>query len=591
MPFDGIVAKKIYVDLADMLIGGRIEKIFQPYKDEIIIGIRAKGQNIKLLISANAGSARLHITNMQKDNPLTPPVFCMLLRKYIGNGKIIQVEFDDYERIFTFIIESLTDLKDIATRKLVVEIMGKHSNIILLNSQNKIIDAIFHIDKNTSSIREIMPARDYIPPPRQNKQNPENIDFDAFFDLMGNTDEALEKFILNNIKGFSPLLAKEICHRSRIEPKTLVSGITKDAKEQLKKTLSSISYSISTNNFTPCIFFSNDNLSKPLDFHVLEITQSANTKLYPSISHALDLFYSSKENINKYSQKKNELIKIISKNISRIVKKQTIYKNKLEDALSMHKFKLFGELITANIYQIKENVKKISLHNYYSENNEIVEIPLDENLSPQKNAQNYFKKYNKAKSSELHAQKQLNEALNELKYLESVLEHLENSILDREIDEIRQELIEEGYISQNSKKSSKNNKAAKKNGQLSSPEKFISSDGVEMLVGKNNKQNDHLTLKLASSNDIWLHTKDLPGAHVIIRKQGKNITENTLLEAAMLAAFFSKGKLSSNVSVDYTTVKNVKKPSGAKPGMVIYNNFKTMVVTPDEGMIKKLRKE
>ncbi|HHW48175.1 MAG TPA: fibronectin/fibrinogen-binding protein [Clostridiaceae bacterium] len=587
MPFDGVVTKCIIEELKETILDGRIEKIFQPERDEIVLNIRAKGQNLKLLLSANSSYPRIHFTGVVKENPAAPPVFCMLLRKHLSGAKIIGVEFSDYERIVTLLVESINELGDMSVKKIIIEIMGRHSNIILVNSDDKIIDSIKHVDSETSSVREVMPARPYILPPSQNKTSPEALDMEKLFDK---TDEysstSLEKYLLNKIKGFSPLLCREICFRAGVDERTSISTLSVHARERVKSVLHELVSQIASGKFSPCLIFEDGSFEKPLDFHCVEIRQYKNIKHESSINRVLDIFYSKKDLIERIRQKKSVLIKVLQTNIERCNKKLSLQQEKLREVSDREKLRLYGELITANIYNIQKNAKSVKLLNYYSEGNEYIEVPLDENLSPQENAQRYFKKYAKAKSAYKYTSEQLQETLSELEYLEGVLVQLENSDKIQEIEEIKEELIEQGYISSRKKASSK-----RKNDKTSLPMHFKSSEGIDIYVGKNNRQNDFLTMKQASSKDIWLHARNIPGSHVIIKKQQKNIGENTLLEAAILAAYYSRAKMSSAVPVDYTEVKNVKKPPGAKPGMVIYDNFKTIIVTPDESVVKSLKQQ
>ncbi|MCX7711944.1 MAG: NFACT family protein [Clostridia bacterium] len=585
MPFDGIVTKCVAVELSEALAGGRIEKIFQPEPDEILINIRAKGQNLKLLMSASPSYPRMHVTSTSKENPAVPPVFCMLLRKHISGGRITGVEFNDFERLIGLCIEATNELGDLTYKKLIIEIMGRHSNIILLNHENKILDSIKHVDRDVSSVREVMPARPYLPPPSQDKLNPETVDVDHLFDPSSLLEGGnVEGFLLNSLKGFSPLLCREVCFRAGVEGKAPVSSLKEENLTILKNVLKSMIQEIKDSAFTPCIIYSDKNLEAPFDFHCLTMQQYTAVKQFSSISDVLDAFYASKDRTERLKHKKADLLKVLGNSIDRCNKKITLQQEKLRDVADREKLKLFGELITANIYCIPKNTKSVSLMNYYSENNDYIDVPLDEDLTPQENAQRYFKKYSKAKNAFTHTSKQLEDSFAELEYLESVLQLLENCTTLPDISEIRLELAEQGYVSQNRKA------ASKKQNKVSAPLHFKSTDGLDIFIGKNNKQNDQLTLKTASSNDIWLHTKDIPGSHVIIKKLQQEIPDSTLLEAAMLAAYYSKAKQSSNVAVDYTTVKNVKKPGGAKPGMVNYENYKTIIVTPDESKIKDLSK-
>ena len=585
MPFDGIVAKSIVDELSEKLSTGRIEKVLQPEADEIVLLVRAWNKNHRLVLSASANYPRIHLTEAVKENPAAPPVFCMLLRKHLSGGRILSFEFNDYERIIGIIIESTNELGDISEKKLIIEIMGRYSNIILLNSENKILDAIKHIDADISSVREVMPARPYVLPPAQDKLSPSQLNTESLLESLDLSTQTVDKFLLEHIKGFSPLLCREACHKADIDGRTGAATLDAEKHEALKKALDQILKEIKQSEYAPCVLFEDEQRQKPIDFHCLGIHQYKNVLTLGSISEVLDTFYSSRDNAERLRQKKSDLYKVLNNSIERCTKKLSIQQQTLRDVADREKLKLYGELITANIYAIPQNLKSISLLNYYSETGEYIEIPLDPNLLPQKNAQRYFKKYTKAKSTYMYTTRQLEDSQKELEYLESVLQMLDNCTALREMDEVRQELSEQGYMTLKKKP------AAKKRAAMTEPLHFKSSDGFDIYVGKNNKQNDYLTLKLAQSNDIWLHTKTIPGSHVIIKRNGLDIPEKTLEEAATLAAWHSKARMSSNVSVDYTTVKNVNKPSGAKPGMVIYVNYKTAVVTPEKSLVDNLKGE
>ena len=584
MPFDGIVAKCVVDELTKELAGGRIEKVFQPEADEILINVRAWNSNYKLLLSASANYPRIHVTDAVKENPAAPPVFCMLLRKHLSGGKILAFEFHDYERIIGMQVESANELGDVSVKKLIIEIMGRYSNIILVNSENKIIDAIKHVDSDISRVREVMPARLYILPPGQDKTSPDFLEPDELVNNCLSEQIPLEKYLLNSIKGFSPLLCREICHRAGIDSGTPAAALDISQQSSLRLAVAGAVKEISDYKFKPCIIFEDEAMKKPLDFHCMDIYRYRHVESLESMSRVLDNFYAARDRSERLKQKKSDVLKVVNNVMDRCNKKLAIQQETMREVADREKLKLFGELITANIYCIPVNTKSVSLLNYYSEDNECINIPMDENLLPQENAQRYFKKYTKAKSTWMYTGRQLEETRRELDYLESVLHLLENCISSVETDEVRQELADQGYMA------FKKKTAFRKQVKPSEPMGYKSSDGLDILVGKNNRQNDYLTLKLASSNDMWFHTKNIPGSHVIIRKLQHDIPESTLKEAALLAAWHSKAKMSSNVPVDFTAVKNVKKPSGAKPGMVIYENYRTITVTPDEEVAKRLQK-
>ncbi len=583
MPFDGIVTKCIVNELNCLLAGGRVDKVFQPEADEIVLLIRSRSQNYRLVASANANYPRLHITASQKENPQTPPVFCMLMRKHLAGGKLLDISFHDYERVISINIESVNELGDLSVKRVVVEIMGKHSNIILLNSEDKIIDSVKHVDSDISSVREVMPARPYNLPPAQNKELPENVISDKIFEHPYVSEaKNLEALLLNLIKGFSPYTCREICSAAGVASKTTISALSDYDREKIISALKNYLLQIKNDSFEPSIIYQDKNFLKPVDFYCFSPKQQVIYKKYQLLSVALDEFYSLRDTNERLTQKMGDVVKVIKNGIDRCEKKIALFNDKLREVSDREKLQLYGELITANIYCIPAGSKSVRVLNYYSENEEYIDIPLNEYKSVQENAQKYYKQYAKAKSTHINATEQLKDAISELEYLQSVQTMLENCSSRQEIDEVRQELIDQGYI-----KASVRN-AKKKQDKPSSPLEFTSCDGFQIFVGKNNKQNDLLTLKQAASNDIWLHTKNIPGSHVIIRTERREVPDSTLLEAAILAAYHSSAKMSYNVPVDYTIVKNVKKPSGAKPGMVIYESFKTIYVTPDEDKVFKI---
>ncbi len=582
MPFDGIVLKSVISELRQKITNGKIEKIFQPGMYEIIIKIHSRKNSYKLLLCANPSFPRIHLTEGSKKNPMKPPMFCMLLRKHLGGGIIKHIGFNDYERITDIHVESLNELGDLTIKKLVIEIMGRHSNIILINENNKIIDSVKHVDNETSSVREVMPARTYALPPSQDKLSPDTLNAGRLFEgeLAG---IKAESFLLRNIKGFSPYICREICSLAGINGKLPINTFDVELLTKLKDSLKLHLEKIKNSDFTPHMIFDDGPVKKPVDFHCITVAQNNNLNLYDSMCGLLDQYYSWKDRLNNLSQKKTALMKKITVFVHKYDKKAAALHSELGDAEDRDKFKLFGELITANIHSIPQYSKKATVLNYYSEGNEYIDIPLNENITLQQNAQRYFKKYTKAKSCFKHATVQLNKALKELEYLESIQHQLEIAQSALEVDNIKNELVEQGYI--NISVPDKGEKTT----PLSKPHRFKSSDNVYIYVGRNNKQNDLLTLKDSSPDDTWLHARNIPGSHVIIK--GSDFPDSTLLEAAILAAYHSKYKLASNVPVDYTKVKYVKKPKGLRPGMVLYDYFKTLYVTPDEKIVNKLKIE
>lgn len=581
MALDGIYLYSLIKEIKDELLNCRIDKINQPEKDEIILNFKVNRKSKKLLISASANYARINFIDESKENPLAPPIFCMVLRKYLNTATLIDVRQVESDRILILDFESTDELGFNSVYSLVVEIMGRHSNITLIRQRdNTIMDCIKHVSSDVNSYRILYPSATYVNPPKSSKLYAFDFSFDDFKNIILNNydDKNLdEKLFSSIITGVSNPLSKEIYFR-------LINNNIDFSKENLleifnftKKLFSSVKeycYSFKS--------YSKDGRLK--DFHCVELTHllksDYDSKEFSSPSDLMQNFFYEKDKADRLNARSYDLQRIVNNNIDRVEKKINILNNTLKECEEKPKYNLYGELITSNIYGLKKGDKIASVLNYYSENEEYIDIPLNENKTPSENAQIYFKKYNKLKKSEENATIQIDLAKEEEIYLHSVLSNILNADNYTEINDIKNELIETGYIA--FKKSSKDKKV-----KASKPLHFVSSDGLDIFVGKNNLQNDFLTLKFASKNDLWFHTKNIPGSHVIVKSNG-NIPETTLVEAATLAAFYSKAKNSSNVPVDYTEIKNVRKMSGAKPGMVIYYTNKTIYITPKELDLKSI---
>ncbi len=593
MPYDGIVLKSIVHELNDKIINARVEKIFQPEKDEIVLTIRNNNESLKLLICSNPSIPRVHLTNQKKENPSSPPNFCMVLRKHLQYSKITKIDSFGYERILAIDFETYSELRDKQTKRIIVEIMGKHSNIILINESNKIIDAIKHIDNSISSVREVMPARSYILPPVQDKLEPDTMEVETIFEE-SKLNKRIDKILVDNIMGFSPFLAKNLCFTVDINHTQRALSIEDNNLKVLKDTLISFQRKLISRKYLPCVLFDENENITPLDFYCFDLPPFKNVKYFESISNATEEFYHKRDLSQRLANKKALIIKHVTNARERILKKISIYNENINETSQSEQFKLYADLIIAFIHSIPQNADKVILSNFYSENLEDIEIPLDPFLTPQINATKYYKKYNKAKKTFENSHKLLEEARKDLEYLDNVLFSLDNVISNDEIAEIKEELIHIGILAKNEKpqkrkKNSKNKKGSSKT-ERTMPLEYESSDGYIIYVGKNNYQNDYLTLKLSASNDIWLHTKQIAGSHVVIKKQKGDIPQSTIYEASQLAAYHSKARNSSNVPIDYTQIRYVKKPSKSKPGMVIYTNQKTLYVTPVEDELPKQKK-
>ena len=569
MAFDGITTKSISYELQHSILGGKINKIFEPNKNEVLLSIYANGKNYALNICIDSNLYRIHLTTNAKPNPLNAPNFCMLLRKHLIGYKIKAISSNDnLERIIKIELEGYNELNDLTTKYLMVELMGKHSNIILLNDKFFIIDSLRHLDTLSNSYRDILPAREYSYP-GNNKNNFYTIkSAEEFCNLvLTNNVTNLTNFLVGYFTGFSKPFIKNIIIKQNIRNTDFSKNDILKMYEYLSKILNNLdSYDVSL------IKYSNE--KGKLDYVIDLEPKTSNL----DINFYIDDFYYNKETNNNYVSYRNNLLKLISHILKKYSLRLESINNKLKECENKDLYKLYGELITANLYKFSKdyNSDKVELENYY-DNNVILTIPLDNTISIANNAKKFFKKYNKLKNALEIVTLQKKETEEELQYIESIIYELEYAKDIQEVNEIYNEISEnpifKDYIQSNNKTNTK------KEANISTPREYH-IDGFTVLVGKNNKQNDYLTTKLASPNDIWFHTKDIHGSHVILKNPSENISNDTLIKCAKLAAYYSKGRLSSNVPVDYCFVKYVKKPNGSKPGMVIYTNNKTLNVTP-----------
>lgn len=591
MPFDGIVLSAVQQELQAKLLQGRIDKIYQPSADTIVMHIRQPAETYKLLLSAHATNGRVHLTQASFSNPFSPPLFCMVLRKHLEGGRITAITQAGLERQLIITVEALDELGEWKTKLLIVEIMGKHSNIILVNKENQLIlDGIKRYTHAVSRHREVLPGKIYVAPPDQKKLNPLVLREEDFREALLSADLSSKicQVLVKKIAGLSTVLAREMVFRAGLDPEAPVEIIGEYELIRLWQELQELAAAVKTNSFQPSVYFQQE---KVLDFAAIQLKHlaCAQERSFPSISAALDCFFQEKQAQENLEKSRQELQKIITKELEKKYKKRTILEETIAQAKNAEPYRIKGELITANIYRINRGDTKVLVHNFYDPNNSLMEIELDPELTPSENAQAYFKKYNKAKAGAKMAAQQLAVTNEEIYYLESVLQGLENASSLEDIREIEREMTAQGYLTNPEEKAKQ--RTAKKEDGKSQPLKFSSSEGFTILVGKNNRLNDWLTMKVAKDHDLWLHVKDLPGSHVIVQTDGKKVPENTLLEAATLAAYYSKGKYSSNIAVDWTYKKNVRKPSGAKPGMVIYENHQTIYVTPEEKIIEKIKRK
>ncbi|ALM29434.1 Rqc2 family fibronectin-binding protein [Bacillus altitudinis] len=569
MSFDGIFTYGMTNELQETLTGGRISKIHQPYKHELIFHIRSKGKNHKLLLSAHPSYARVQLTEHHDDNPSEPPMFCMLLRKHLEGGFIERFEQIGLDRVIVLHVRSRNEIGDEQTRKLYIEIMGRHSNLILVEDETEqIIDGLKHLSPSVNSYRTVLPGHQYLLPPAQQKLNPFDVTKEDILKHLRFQEGKIANQIVDTFSGVSPLFAKEAVHRA---------GLAN--QETIPSTLLEMFQLIQAHSFTPQLTRKDGKEY----FYLLELQHvDGDMKTFDSLSELLDRFYFGKAERDRVKQQAADLERFVANEKKKNENKLKKLTRTLEESQNAHKYQLYGELLTANIYAIKKGDKEATVINYYDEDGGEITIPLKTNKTPSENAQAYFTKYQKAKNAVEAVNEQIERTHEEIVYFDELIQQL-SSASPKDLEEIREELVEGKYLRPKQKRNAK-----KKKPSTIQLEAYESSQGVPILVGKNNKQNEYLTTKAAARDDIWLHTKDIPGSHVVIRHKAPD--EQTLLEAAQIAAYFSKAKESSSVPVDYTKIRHVKKPNGAKPGFVTYDQQQTLFVTPDEDVVLKLRK-
>ena len=586
MALDGIVVASIAHELNEVLINSKIEKIHQPEADEIIIALRGQGKNLKLLLSSSSQFPRVNLTTLAKENPLAPPSFCMLLRKHLSGGRITGIQQPEFERIIRIEIEAYDELHVLKTKYLIIEIMGKHSNIILVEGgTNKILDSIKRVSFDISRYRQVLPGLIYQMPPSQEKANPlTSLTFQEFKDVLQPYMQiTIMKGIYSAFTGISPLISREICYAADITENTPLLGLEDTELMRLFQSFNSIMQFVINKEFKPIIYVDED-LNKFIDFNVIPLKHLAyySPQYMETVGNMLETFYQARDKKDRLHQRSTDLRKSLQLKLDRLYNKIDNLQKDLVKTEKAEEFKVKGDLITANIYQLKEQkTDTIAVINYYDVEMPEINIEIDKKLTPTQNAQKYYKQYNKFKTAVIEVNKQMELSKEEITYLENILISIEHATHLTDLEEIQAELVETGYVKRRVLKKAP---PLKKSTYL----RYLSSDGLLIYVGKNNIQNDEITFKIASKEDIWLHVKDMPGSHVVVKLQEDELPDQTLLEAATLAAFYSKGKNSSKVSVDYTQRKYVRKQSGAKPGMVTYDNFKTVIVDPDSVMVSRL---
>lgn len=557
MALDGIFLYHLKNEVAQFAVGARIEKIHQPSKEELLLSLRSCEGAKKLVLSCRADSAGIYFTSFSPENPPKPPMLCMLLRKHLTGAKILAVEQDGLERIVKLRLQAVNELGDLVYFSLVAEIMGRYSNIILVDQNGIIVDALRRVDEGRSHIRTVLPGESYTAPPAQDKHNLLTEDIETVRTALFNSGKAPARAFQDTVMGVSPIVCREY-----------ENGVPLEKIQE---------YAL---NPSPVVVIT----EKPLDFCFMPITQYgdlAQIKPFDSFCETLDYFYRERVTADRIRQRSGELFKTISNLQERALRKAINRQNELKECKDKDKYKTYGDLITAHQYALAKGSSVYEVQNFY-DNNTVIKIPADPALTPVQNAQKYYKEYRKKQTAQSVLTGFINDALAEAEYLDSVSDALSRASTDAEITAIKTELADAGYLKQQ-------NKRGKKGQNSLSPLHFESSEGYQIFVGRNNMMNDRLTLKTAADSDMWFHVKDTAGSHVIVKNDGRGFSDTVIREAALLAAHNSKARSSSNVAVDYTAVKNVKKPNGAKPGMVIYENYKTEYVTPNQTELERIK--
>ena len=581
MALDAICLTAVVEELRRTLEGGKIDKIYQPAREELLLCIRGRGENVRLLLSANPGHPRAHLTTRNRENPDTPPMFCMLLRKHLVGARVLSIEQPDLERMVILTLQCTDEFGEISQKQLVLECMGRRSNLVLLDAQGRIVECLRRVDADLSATRQLLPGLFYHLPTPLDKLSllSQEEDSLALAQRGGDAEQAVDKWVLDHYTGISPLIAREFAFRAGRETDVRFGALNDTQRGALVQEFSDTANAVKEDNYMPVILYRD---SKPVDFTYRPIAQyGAETQVETreSFSQMLDEFYDARERQELSARRGRELTHAVTVARDRMARKAENLKHDYAATQKRDEFRLRGDLITANLYRMKSGEKVLHAENYYEDGCPTIDIPLDPLLSPQQNAAKNYKQYNKLKTAEFHLREQIEKAENERAYLESVLQELSQAETEQEFNEIRRELQETNYIRKSSGK--------KELKRAFAPRTFKTSSGLEVLVGRSNVQNDQLTKK-ADKRDYWFHTQHIHGSHVILRCAGLTPSDDDLREAAMLASYFSQAKESSSVPVDYCPVKFVKKPAGARPGMVTYDNYRTLYVTPEEGLAKKL---
>lgn len=572
MAFDGITIHAMVQELNRNLAGGRFNKIAQPETDELLITCKGPGGQYRLLMSASASLPLIYFTEKNKPSPLTAPNFCMLLRKHIGSARISRIYQPGLERVIVFELEHLNEMGDPCKKQLIIELMGKHSNIIFCDDKNMILDSIKHVSSHMSSVREVLPGREYFIPKTQEKLDPLTVTKEEFVDQVCTKPMEISRALYQSLTGLSPMIAHELCLRASIEGNEPTEALTPAARLHLYETFRRMMEDVEKGDFFPNIIYRD---GEPVEYAVFPMEQYGEeytSQSFDTVSALLEAYYSTKNTITRIRQKSSDLRKIVQTALDRNRKKYLIQQKQMKDTEKKDKFKVYGELINTYGYGLEEGAKSFQALNYYT--NEEITIPLDPTMTPQENAKKYFDKYGKLKRTEEALTEQIAETESEIAHLESISNALDIALAENDLAQIKEELTECGYIRRHY--TGKKKPAAK-----SKPFHYLSSDGYDIYVGKNNYQNDELTFKFATGNDWWFHAKKMAGSHVIVKSKEGELPDRVFEEAGQLAAYYSKGRTAPKVEIDYIQKKHVKKPASAKPGFVVYYTNYSLMAEPD----------
>lgn len=573
MAFDGIVISSLVWELNERLADGRINKIYQPENDAIVLTVKNNRNNYRLLLSASPSLPLAYLAEDTGTNPMAAPNFCMLLRKHISGGRIVSIIQPEMERIIKFEIEHLNELGDLCTKFLIVELMGKHSNIIFCQPDGTIIDSIKHISLNVSSVREVLPGRSYFIPNTMQKMNPMAVGAEDFIEKVLSKPLPVGKAIYTSLTGISPIIAEEICFRASIDSGMSTSGLSDAEKIHLFGVFSRLMEDVENHHFAPVIIYRG---KEPAEFSALPLTccSDLESRSFDSISTVLRSYYAEKNAATRIRQKSHDLRHVVNTALDRTRKKYDLQLKQLKDTEKREKYKIYGEMLNTYGYGLEEGAKSLTCLNYYT--NKEITVPLDSKLSPQENAKKYFERYGKLKRTFEALSTLTEETHEEMEHLDSISTALDLAQTEGDLAQIKEELIQAGYVKRHT-----GGKNTKKQKLTSQPLHYISSDGYDIYVGKNNLQNEELTFKFANGGDWWFHAKGIPGSHVVVKTGGDELPDRTFEEAARLAAYYSKNRSSEKVEIDYIQRKHVKKPNSGKPGFVIYHTNYSMMITPD----------